>query len=71
MFSCFVSHVTSVETLDEVSIYDGLSAREVGQFVFEYAEGWRDKKMTGTEWLTDHKTLSVLKPETAIINRAR
>jgi hypothetical protein len=53
------------------AIYGGLSARELRQFVFEYAEGWRDKKMADTEWFTDHKTLSVLKPETAIINRAR
>jgi hypothetical protein len=38
-------------------IYDGLSAREVRKFSFEYAmalninilEGWRDTKMAGTE----------------------
>jgi len=52
-------------------IYDGLSAREVRQFVSEYAEGWRDTKMAGTELFTDHKILSVPKPETAIMNRAR
>ena len=52
-------------------IYFGLSAREVRQFVFEYAEGWRDTEMAGTEWFTDHKTLSVPKPNTAVISRAR
>jgi hypothetical protein len=52
-------------------IYYGLSARDVRQFAFEYVEGWRDKKMAGTEWFTDHKTLSVPKSETAIISRAR
>jgi hypothetical protein len=34
-------------------IYDGLSAREVRRFVFEYAEGWRDTNMTGTAWFTE------------------
>ena len=52
-------------------VYYGLSGREVRQFVFEYAEGWRDTKIAGTEWFTDHKTLSVPKPETPIISRAR
>jgi hypothetical protein len=49
----------------------GLSVREVRQFVFEYAEGWRNTKMAGTEWVIDHKILCVPKPETTIISRAR
>jgi len=52
-------------------IYCGLSAREVMQFVFEYAESWKETKMAGTECCTNHKVLSMPKPETAIINRAR
>jgi hypothetical protein len=63
-------------------IYYGLSAREVRNFSFEYAmalninilEGWRDTKMTDTEWfakfLKRRKTDSLRKPEATSISRA-
>jgi hypothetical protein len=66
----------------ELDIYYGLSAREVRKFSFEYAmalntnilEGWRDRKMAGTEWfakfLKRHKTDSLHKSEATDISRA-